>query len=56
MGRRIDPVPGTETVQCCSATCATFNQKGEIVEGSTKKALKTHPACIDKNKLIITFN
>ena len=23
MGRRVDPVPGTETVQCCSVNCAT---------------------------------
>ncbi|MRT92692.1 ubiquinol-cytochrome c reductase iron-sulfur subunit [Ancylomarina sp. 16SWW S1-10-2] len=56
MGRRVDPVPGTETVQCCSVNCTTFNQKGEVIEGPTKKPLKTHPVTIDNNKLIITLN
>ncbi len=39
-GRRLDPVPGTETVQCCSMGHTTYTYDGsslsESVEGSLK--------------------
>jgi len=56
MGRRVDPVPGTETVQCCSVNCATFNQKGEVIAGPAKKSLKMHQVSIENDKLIITLS
>jgi len=40
MGRRIDPVPGSSDLCCCSVMGSVFNAKGEIVSGPAKKNLK----------------
>lgn len=53
MGRRIDPVPGTETVQCCSVNCATFDHDGNKIAGPAKKTLKTYPVKAEDGKLVI---
>jgi len=39
-GRCLDPVPGTETVQCCSIGASTFDYKGKVLEGSTEEAIE----------------
>ncbi len=52
-GRRIDPVPGTETVQCCSLNCATFDLDGNKIAGPAKKTLKTYPVNVANGKLLI---
>ena len=33
MGRRLDPVPGAGTVQCCSMGRATYGYDGEVLRG-----------------------
>lgn len=53
MGRRIDPVPGTETVQCCSMNCATFDHDGNKIAGPAKNPLKTYPVKAEDGKLMI---
>lgn len=42
MGRRIDPVPGSSDVRCCSVMGSVFNVKGEIVSGPAKENLKQY--------------
>ena len=42
MGRRIDPVPGSSDVRCCSVMGSVFNAKGEIVSGPAKENLKQY--------------
>jgi len=53
MGRRVDPVPGTETVQCCSINCATFDLEGNKIDGPAKRPLTTYPLQAENDKLII---
>jgi nitrite reductase/ring-hydroxylating ferredoxin subunit len=53
MGRHVDPVPGTETVQCCSMNAATFDQDGNKIAGPAKKPLKTYPVKTEGGKLVI---
>ncbi|ANT64390.1 MULTISPECIES: Rieske 2Fe-2S domain-containing protein [Prosthecochloris] len=40
--RALDPVPGTDTVQCCSIGTSTFRYDGTLVEGPAKGPLKVH--------------
>jgi nitrite reductase/ring-hydroxylating ferredoxin subunit len=40
-GRRLDPQPGTPTVQCCSLGKSTYNYQGEVLSGSAKKPIST---------------
>lgn len=53
LGRRIDPVPGTETVQCCSINCATFDLDGNKIDGPAKRPLTTYPLQAVDDKLVI---
>lgn len=39
-GRRLDPVPETETVQCCSLGKSTFDYQGKVLAGSAKKDIE----------------
>ena len=40
--RRLDPVPGTNTVQCCSVSKSTFDLDGSVVHGPAPQALKQY--------------
>ena len=40
--RALDPVPGTETVQCCSVGTSTFNYDGSLIEGPAKGPLTVY--------------
>ena len=53
MGRCVDPVPGTETVQCCSVNAATFDLEGNKISGPAKSPLKTFPVIAEDGKLVI---
>ena len=41
-GRRLDPVPGQSALRCCSISHSTFDLKGNIISGPSKKKLTTH--------------
>jgi len=56
MGRRLDVMAGTHTVQCCSVGKSTFTYKGEFVGGSAKKPVKTFPVSATEDLLTITLN
>jgi nitrite reductase/ring-hydroxylating ferredoxin subunit len=55
MGRRLDPVPGTSTVQCCSVGKSTYAYDGKVLYGSAKKAVKTYNLQAQDRQLIITL-
>lgn len=40
--RALDPVPGTETVQCCSVGTSTFDYDGILIEGPAKGPLHVY--------------
>jgi nitrite reductase/ring-hydroxylating ferredoxin subunit len=54
-GRRLDPVPGTETIQCCSVGQSIFNYDGQVIIGSAEKPLIIYPAQVVDSRLIITL-
>lgn len=39
MGRRIDPLPGTEKLQCCSVSKTTYDKSGNVLSGPGKGPL-----------------
>jgi len=53
-GRRLDPVPGDEVVQCCSMGKSTYDYQGKIISGSAKDAVKTYPVEVQEGRLIIS--
>jgi nitrite reductase/ring-hydroxylating ferredoxin subunit len=55
MGRRLDPVSGTETIQCCSVSKSTYDYNGNPLFGPAKKAVATLDTKVDKGKLVVTL-
>ena len=55
MKRRLDPVPGTGHVQCCSVNKSTFEYGGKKVSGPAKGDVTTYPVTVEDNKLVITL-
>ncbi|MBZ0264803.1 Rieske 2Fe-2S domain-containing protein [bacterium] len=54
--RRMDPVPGGFTVQCCSVGKSTFDYDGHVLKGSADKPIIVYPVeLMDDNKLIISI-
>ncbi|GJQ61317.1 MAG: hypothetical protein SCALA702_03700 [Melioribacteraceae bacterium] len=49
--RRLDPVPGTETVQCCSVGTATYDKSGKVLCGEVEGNLKTFDVTLTDEKL-----
>ena len=54
--RRLDPVPGTNTVQCCSVNKSTYDLDGAKVHGTAPDPITTYPASIEDDKLIATIS
>ena len=54
--RRLDPVPGTNTVQCCSVNKSTYELDGKKVYGPAPKPIITYPIKKDGDKLVVTFS
>ena len=52
--RALDPVPGTETIQCCSVGTSTFNYDGALIEGPAKGPLQVYNVEHTGDALIIT--
>lgn len=52
--RAIDPVPGTETIQCCSVGTSTFSYDGSLIEGPAKGPLTVYRVDQDGDVLTIT--
>jgi hypothetical protein len=56
MGRRLDVIAGTNTVQCCSVGKSTFRYGGERIGGSAKKPVQTFPVTVENDMLTIPLN
>lgn len=54
--RRLDPVPGTDTVQCCSINKSTFDCGGEKLHGPASQPIKSFPVELENNKLTILIS
>lgn len=52
-GRRLDPLPGTGRVQCCSVGKSTYDGDGHILSGSAKKGVATYPVTEEDGRLMI---
>lgn len=52
-GRRLDPVPGAHTVQCCSVGKATYSYTGDVLRGNVKGPVKIYPVARDGDRLVI---
>ncbi|MBF0450162.1 MAG: Rieske 2Fe-2S domain-containing protein [Candidatus Magnetomorum sp.] len=53
MGRRMDPVPGTQTIQCCSIGKTTYDYDGKAISGSGKGKLCKYPVEKSLDRLVI---
>jgi nitrite reductase/ring-hydroxylating ferredoxin subunit len=51
--RRIDPVPGTGTAQCCSVGKSTYTYDGKKIFGPPTGAIKTFDVEVDGDRLIV---
>ena len=56
MGRRIDTIAGSNTIQCCSVSKSTFTYDGSPVGGAAKKALTTYPVALEGETLVVTLS
>ena len=56
MGRRIDTIAGSNTIQCCSVSKSTFTYDGKPVGGAAKKPVKTYPVARDGETLTISLS
>lgn len=54
--RRLDPVPGTNTVQCCSLNKSTFDSKGKHIFGPAPHPIKSYPVEKDQKNLIVSIS
>ncbi len=55
MGRRLDPVPGVEQVQCCSLGGSSYDYQGNLISGFAKKNVPAFPVTEEEGKLVITL-
>jgi nitrite reductase/ring-hydroxylating ferredoxin subunit len=54
--RRLDPVPETGTVQCCSVNKSTYDLDGRNIYGPAPNPIKVFPASVDGEQLTIMIN
>ncbi len=54
--RRLDPVPGTDTVQCCSVGKSTFDFGGLKLSGAAQADIKTYAVTKKDNILTVLVN
>lgn len=52
-GHRLDPVPGSVTVQCCSLGHSTFDYQGQRIEGPAPRCVHTYPVSVEDGTLVI---
>ena len=52
-GRRIDPLPESRYVQCCSVGRSMWNYEGESMAGPGKESLTAFPVRRDGTRLVV---
>ena len=55
MGRRIDILPGTDRIECCSVSKSTFDYDGRPVGGAAKKPLQVFDITVSDAELTINL-
>ena len=53
--RRLDPIPGTQQVQCCSVGKSIFDYEGKVISGMAGGDVRTYPVALEADKLVITI-
>jgi nitrite reductase/ring-hydroxylating ferredoxin subunit len=53
--RRLDYVPGTETVQCCSVNKSTYTFDGGKIHGPAPHPIPTYPVAVGEGELRISI-
>ena len=53
--RRLDPVPGTDTLQCCSVSKSTYDHQGNKIYGPAPGPVATYPADTEGDTLVVTL-
>ena len=53
--RRLDPVPGTNTVQCCSVNKSTYDSEGNKIYGPAPGPVTRYPVEKDQENLIVSL-
>lgn len=53
--RRLDPVPGGGSVQCCSVNATTFNYEGKSIHGPGKHPITLFPVSRKGDLLTVTI-
>ena len=54
--RRLDPVPGTDTVQCCSINKSTYDLGGKKIFGPAPHPITPYPVKKEQENLIVTIS
>lgn len=53
--RRLDPVPGTATVQCCSVNRSTYDLGGAKIFGPAPRPIRSYPLTVEGRQLIVAL-
>lgn len=53
MGRRIDMLPGTDRIECCSISKSTYDYSGQPLGGAAKKPLRVFTVTASGTELTI---
>ncbi len=53
--RRLDPVAGTDTVQCCSVSKSTYGLDGTKRYGPAPKAITTYPLTAEQDQVTVVL-
>ncbi len=56
MGRRMDVIAGSNTIECCSVSKSTFTYDGQPVGGAAKRPVTTYPVSLEGDTLTITLS
>ncbi|MEJ5357912.1 MAG: Rieske 2Fe-2S domain-containing protein [Desulfobacterales bacterium] len=54
--RRLDPVPGTKTIQCCSVGRSTYTYDGEKIFGPSTGPIRTLAVVREGDRLIVSLS
>jgi nitrite reductase/ring-hydroxylating ferredoxin subunit len=56
MGRRIDVIAGSNTMECCSVSKSTYTYEGQPVSGAAKKPVKSYPVSQEGDILMVDLS
>lgn len=55
-GRGLDPVPGTETLCCCSLGKSIFDYDGQVLAGSASGPIQVYDLLVEDGRLLVHLN